>query len=152
MQQMGLGHSYQTQQYRCCTFFTTFFFTCPGHNFKFLLINDFQAVGSEDGTVGCHQLIFSTVHGLYKERYAFRYLSINKRIYRKIFITSRVILQKNHKQNREHLTDVVVHHLLTEEKVRICCRDLIKKIAIYKNRLAVCCAISIHVIKRCHFC
>nr|CAH0101988.1 unnamed protein product [Daphnia galeata] len=67
------------------------------------------AVGSEDGTVGCHQLIFSTVHGLYKERYAFR----------------------------EHLTDVVVHHLLTEEKVRICCRDLIKKIAIYKNRLAV---------------
>lgn len=38
---------------------------------------------------------------------------------------------------REHLTDVVVHHLLTEEKVRICCRDLIKKIAIYKNRLAV---------------
>jgi len=35
------------------------------------------------------------------------------------------------------LTDVVVHHLLTEEKVRICCRDLIKKIAIYKNRLAV---------------
>lgn len=34
--------------------------------------NDFQAVGSEDGTVGCHQLIFSTVHGLYKERYAFR--------------------------------------------------------------------------------
>ncbi|XP_046449261.1 intraflagellar transport protein 122 homolog [Daphnia pulex] len=67
------------------------------------------AVGSKDGTVGCHQLIFSTVHGLYKERYAFR----------------------------EHLTDVVVHHLLTEEKVRICCRDLIKKIAIYKSRLAV---------------
>ncbi|XP_046642661.1 intraflagellar transport protein 122 homolog [Daphnia pulicaria] len=40
-------------------------------------------------------------------------------------------------KNREHLTDVVVHYLLTEEKVRICCRDLIKKIAIYKNRLAV---------------
>ena len=39
--------------------------------------------------------------------------------------------------NREHLTDVVIHQLLTEEKVRIQCRDLIKKIAIYKNRLAV---------------
>lgn len=38
---------------------------------------------------------------------------------------------------REHLTDVVIHQLLTEEKVRIQCRDLIKKIAIYKNRLAV---------------
>jgi hypothetical protein len=45
-------------------------------------------------------------------------------------------------KNREHLTDVVVHHLLTEEKVRICCRDLIKKIAIYKNRLAVCRAMA----------
>ena len=40
-------------------------------------------------------------------------------------------------EKREHLTDVVVHHLLTEEKVRIQCRDLVKKIAIYKNRLAV---------------
>ncbi len=38
---------------------------------------------------------------------------------------------------REHMTDVVVHHLLTEEKVSIQCRDLIKKIAIYKHRLAV---------------
>ena len=35
------------------------------------------------------------------------------------------------------MTDVVVHHLLTEEKVSIQCRDLIKKIAIYKHRLAV---------------
>jgi intraflagellar transport protein 122 len=35
------------------------------------------------------------------------------------------------------MTDVVVHHLLTEEKVRIQCRDMVKKIAIYKHRLAV---------------
>lgn len=90
-----------------------------------------QAVGSEDGSVGCHQLIFSTVHGLYKERYAFRY--IQKEL--SLILLQRKILHFFF--HREHLTDVVVHHLLTEEKVRICCRDLIKKIAIYKNRLAV---------------
>ena len=32
----------------------------------------FQAVGCQDGTIAYYQLIFSTVHGLYKERYAFR--------------------------------------------------------------------------------
>lgn len=35
------------------------------------------------------------------------------------------------------MTDVIIQHLITEQKVRIKCRDLIKKIAIYKNRLAV---------------
>lgn len=35
------------------------------------------------------------------------------------------------------MTDVIIQHLLTEQKVRIKCRDLIKKIAIYKHRLAV---------------
>lgn len=38
---------------------------------------------------------------------------------------------------RENMTDVIIQHLLTEQKVRIKCRDLIKKIAIYKHRLAV---------------
>ena len=52
---------------------------------------------------------YSTVHGLYKERYAFR----------------------------ENMTDVIIQHLLTDQKVRIKCRDLVKKIAIYKHRLAV---------------
>jgi intraflagellar transport protein 122 len=46
---------------------------------------------------------------LYKERYAFR----------------------------ENMTDVIIQHLITEQKVRIKCRDLIKKIAIFKHRLAV---------------
>ena len=38
---------------------------------------------------------------------------------------------------RENMTDVIIQHLLTDQKVRIKCRDLIKKIAIYKHRLAV---------------
>ncbi len=66
-------------------------------------------LGCQDGTIAYYQLIFSTVHGLYKERYAFR----------------------------ENMTDVIIQHLLTDEKVRIKCRDLVKKIAIYKHRLAV---------------
>ncbi|KAF5280569.1 hypothetical protein FQR65_LT00320 [Abscondita terminalis] len=71
--------------------------------------SNYVAVGCQDGTIAYYQLIFNTVHGLYKERYAFR----------------------------EHMTDVIIQHLLTEQKVRIKCRDLIKKIAIYKHRLAV---------------
>ena len=38
---------------------------------------------------------------------------------------------------RDHMTDVVVQHLLSDEVTRIKCRDLIKRIAIYKNKLAV---------------
>ena len=35
---------------------------------------------------------------------------------------------------RENMTDVIIQHLLTEQKVRIKCRDLVKKIAIFKHR------------------
>ncbi|XP_041281756.1 intraflagellar transport protein 122 homolog isoform X6 [Onychostruthus taczanowskii] len=68
-----------------------------------------QAVGCQDGTISFYQLIFSTVHGLYKDRYAYR----------------------------DNMTDVIVQHLITEQKVRIKGRELVKKIAIYKNRLAI---------------
>ncbi|XP_064632482.1 intraflagellar transport protein 122 homolog isoform X2 [Lineus longissimus] len=71
--------------------------------------SNYVAVGCQDGTIAYYQLIFSTVHGLYKDRYAFR----------------------------DNMTDVIIQHLITEQKVRIKCRDLVKKIAIYRHRLAV---------------
>mgnify|MGYP000585963297 FL=1 len=67
------------------------------------------AVGSNEGTISMYQLSFNIVHGLYKERYA----------------------------HRELMTDVIIQHLVSEQKVRIKCRDLVKKISVYKDRLAV---------------
>lgn len=54
-------------------------------------------------------MTMNQVHGLYQERYAYR----------------------------ELMTDVIIQHLVTETRVKIRCRDYIKKIAIYKDKLAV---------------
>eukprot|EP00331_Platyophrya_macrostoma_P014933 CAMPEP_0176470704 /NCGR_PEP_ID=MMETSP0127-20121128/40634_1 /TAXON_ID=938130 /ORGANISM="Platyophrya macrostoma, Strain WH" /LENGTH=96 /DNA_ID=CAMNT_0017865089 /DNA_START=16 /DNA_END=302 /DNA_ORIENTATION=+ len=35
------------------------------------------------------------------------------------------------------MTDVVIQQLSTDKKVRISCKDYVKKVAIYKDRLAV---------------
>mmetsp|Transcript_43067 Transcript_43067/g.76259 ORF Transcript_43067/g.76259 Transcript_43067/m.76259 type:complete len:999 (-) Transcript_43067:43-3039(-) len=56
-----------------------------------------------------YQVVFSTVHGLYQDRYAYR----------------------------DVMTDVIIQHLVTEQKVRIRCKDYVKKIAVYRDRLAV---------------
>ncbi|XP_027848854.1 intraflagellar transport protein 122 homolog [Aphis gossypii] len=69
----------------------------------------FLALGCQDGTLAYYKIEFSVIHGLYQEKYAYR----------------------------ENMTDVVVQDLVTNKKVRIKCRDLVKKIAIYKDRLAV---------------
>jgi len=66
-------------------------------------------VGCNAGTVTMYQIIFSTVHGLYQDRYAYR----------------------------EAMTDVIIQHLVTEQKVRIRCKDYVKKISVYRDRLAV---------------
>ena len=39
--------------------------------------SSFIAVGCQDGTIAYYQLIFSTVHGLYRERYAYREVRLN---------------------------------------------------------------------------
>ena len=70
---------------------------------------NYVAVGCNDGTICMYQLLFSTVHGLYRERYAYR----------------------------DFMTDVVVQHMASEQKLRIKCKDYVRKIAIYKERLAV---------------
>ncbi|KAI9197284.1 WD40-repeat-containing domain protein [Polychytrium aggregatum] len=70
---------------------------------------NYVAVGCHDGTIAVFQILFNTVHGLYHDRYAYR----------------------------ENMTDVVIQHLSTEQRARIKCRDFVKKIAVYKDRLAV---------------
>lgn len=68
-----------------------------------------MVIACNNGSLAFYSLAFSTVHALYQERYAFR----------------------------ENLCDLIIQHLISGQKVRIKCRDLIHKIAIYKNRLAV---------------
>eukprot|EP00906_Rhabdomonas_costata_P031099 RCo043952 len=70
---------------------------------------NFVVVGTNDGQITMYQLIFSTVHGLYQDQYAYR----------------------------DDMTDVLIQQLVTEKKLRIRCKDYVKKIAIYKDRLAV---------------
>lgn len=38
---------------------------------------------------------------------------------------------------RDHMTDVVVKNLTTDEQLRIECKDYVKKLAVYKQRLAI---------------
>ena len=86
----------------------------PGHNAI--------GLGDHGGEVSVVDLKFLTVHGLYKDRYAYR----------------------------EHMTDVIVQHLLTEQKVRIKCRDYVKKVAVFRDRLAVQLSDRIHIYDLAH--
>ncbi|CAH8612583.1 unnamed protein product [Dicrocoelium dendriticum] len=66
-------------------------------------------VGCQDGSLETIQLSLNAVHSVYRDRYAYR----------------------------ESLTDVVVQHLVTQQKARIKCRDYVRNISVYKNRLAI---------------
>ncbi|XP_065186273.1 intraflagellar transport protein 122 homolog [Sycon ciliatum] len=67
------------------------------------------AVGCQDGSISLFGLQFATVHSLYKDRYA----------------------------HRESMTDVIVQHLPTDQKTRIRCKELVKRLSVYRNRLAI---------------
>uniref|UniRef100_A0A915D5G1 Intraflagellar transport protein 122 homolog n=1 Tax=Ditylenchus dipsaci TaxID=166011 RepID=A0A915D5G1_9BILA len=66
-------------------------------------------VGCVDGSLACYQLMLNTIHALHKDRYAFR----------------------------ENQTDVVIQQLQRQKSTRIRCNDLVRKVAIYNNRLAI---------------
>ena len=57
----------------------------------------FEAVGCQDGTIAYYQLIFSTVHGLYKDRYAYR----------------------------DNMTDIIIQHLITDQKGQSLCKHTV---------------------------
>jgi intraflagellar transport protein 122 len=71
--------------------------------------DDTMVIGSHSGNVEYIKLNFNSVHSLYKDRYAYR----------------------------ENLTEVIVHHLVTDKKVRIKCKDMIHNLSLYRNKLAV---------------
>ncbi|KAF7635241.1 hypothetical protein Mgra_00005356 [Meloidogyne graminicola] len=66
-------------------------------------------VGCVDGSLACYQLMLNTIHALHKDRYAFR----------------------------ENQTDVIIQQLQRQKSTRIRCSDLVRKVAIYNNRLAI---------------
>ncbi|VDM56939.1 unnamed protein product, partial [Angiostrongylus costaricensis] len=77
-------------------------------------------VGCVDGTIACYNLMFSTIHGLYKDRYAFR----------------------------DNMTDVVVQDLVHHTMTRIRCHDLVRKVAIYGHKLAVQLSDRLHIYRQ----
>ncbi|KAL3116899.1 hypothetical protein niasHT_001628 [Heterodera trifolii] len=74
-----------------------------------LFKQQFLVVGCIDGSLVCYQLMMNTIHALHKNYYAFR----------------------------ENQTDVVVQQLEQQKSTRIRCQDLVRKVAIYNNRLAI---------------
>eukprot|EP00798_Chlamydomonas_sp_ICE-L_P028208 gene28208-31309_t len=92
---------------------------------------NFVGLGCENGSIATYQSIHSTVHGLYQDRYAY-----HDQMAELIFSTVHGLYQDRYAY-RDQMTDVIIQHLITEQKVRIKCKDYVKKIAVYKDKLAV---------------
>lgn len=67
------------------------------------------ALGTNGGVVASFAASLNIVHGLFQDRYAYR----------------------------DTLTEVIIHHLISDQKVRIKTRDYVRKIALYRSRLAI---------------
>jgi len=70
---------------------------------------DVAVLGTHHGYIDYLAMDMGSVHAVFRDRYAYR----------------------------ENLTEVIVHHLLTDKKVRIKCKDLIQNLSLYRNKLAV---------------
>eukprot|EP00903_Cladosiphon_okamuranus_P013353 g12445.t1 len=79
--------------------------------------HDEIVVGCDGGSIRMERLKFQDITAIYKDRYAYR----------------------------ENMTDVIVQHLISEQKVRIKCRDYVEQIAIFRDRLAVRLPDKVHV-------
>ena len=66
-------------------------------------------LGTESGGIDMVQVNYGAVHSLYFDKYAYQ----------------------------ENLTEVIIQNLINDKKVRIKCKDLIHRISLYKNKLAV---------------
>ncbi|CUG87361.1 WD40 repeat-containing protein, putative [Bodo saltans] len=66
-------------------------------------------VGTNDGLIQGVEVSVTTVHSIYQDQYVYR----------------------------DNMTEVVIQHLSTDKKSRVNCKDYVKKVAIYKDRLAV---------------
>ena len=69
----------------------------------------FIGTASNDGVVAGVELNITTVHSIYQEHYVYR----------------------------DSLTDFVVQHLMSDRRLRMQCRDYVKKVAMFKDRAAV---------------
>nr|CAG4716983.1 unnamed protein product [Naegleria fowleri] len=83
---------------------------------------NYVAVATNEGALQVFKLDFITVHSLYGNLYAFR----------------------------DSMTDVVVQDLVNDKKVTVKCKDYVKKIAIYRDRMAVQLKNKIHILELTH--